>query len=105
MEAANGADGLRAWVESGGHVDLVLTDVVMPDGMSGRELADRLQKGRPQLRVIFTSGYSTDFAGRELALKEGQSFLQKPSTPKEILEAVRRSLDREDARRPPIVTD
>ena len=47
VEAANGADGLRAWVESGGRVDLVLTDVVMPDGMSGRELADRLQKGRP----------------------------------------------------------
>ena len=94
VEAANGADGLRAWVESGGRVDLVLTDVVMPDGMSGRELADRLQKGRPQLRVLFTSGYSTDFAGRELALKDGQSFLQKPSTPKEILEAVRRSLDR-----------
>jgi PAS domain S-box-containing protein len=99
VEAANGADGLRAWVESGGHVDLVLTDVVMPDGMSGRELANRLQKGRPQLRVIFTSGYSTDFAGRELVLKDGQSFLQKPSTPKEILEAVRRSLDRSVATR------
>jgi two-component system cell cycle sensor histidine kinase/response regulator CckA len=105
MEAANGADGLRAWVESGGRVDLVLTDVVMPDGMSGRELADRLQKGRPKLRVIFTSGYSTDFAGRELALKDGQSFLPKPSTPKEILDAVRRSLDRADASRPPIATD
>ncbi len=100
VEAANGADGLRAWVESGGRVDLVLTDVVMPDGMSGRELADRLQKGRPTLRVIFTSGYSTDFAGRELALKDGQSFLPKPSTPKEILDAVRRSLDRADASRP-----
>ena len=98
VEAANGADGLRMWVESGGRIDLVLTDVVMPDGMSGRELADRLQKGRPELRVIFTSGYSTDFAGRELALKDGQSFLQKPSTPKEILEAVRRSLDRSEAR-------
>ena len=98
VEAANGADGLRLWLECGGRVDLVLTDVVMPDGMSGRELAERLQKGRPQLRVIFTSGYSTDFAGRELALKEGQSFLPKPSTPKEILEAVRRSLDRSEAR-------
>jgi CheY-like chemotaxis protein len=99
VEAANGAEGLRAWVESGGRVDLVLTDVVMPDGMSGRELAERLQKGRPQLRVIFTSGYSPDFAGRELALTEGQSFLQKPSSPKQILEAVRRSLDRADASR------
>jgi len=99
VEAANGAEGVRMWVESGGRIDLVLTDVVMPDGMSGRELADRLQKGRPELRVVFTSGYSTDFAGRELALKDGQSFLQKPSTPKEILEAVRQSLDRAETRR------
>jgi hypothetical protein len=43
--------------------------------------------------VIFLSGYSTDFARRELALKDHQSVLQKPATPKEILEAVRRSLD------------
>ena len=86
----------------------------MPDGMSGRELADRLQKGRPQLRVIFTSGYSTDFAGRELVLKDGQSFLQKPSTPKEIRSSaavagpVRRDPGRRltlITRRPPIDTD
>ncbi len=94
IEAANGAEGLEAWHKAGGKVDLLLTDVVMPEGMSGRELAMRLQKDRPDLPVIFTSGYSADFAGRELSLRDGQSFLQKPTAPKEILNAVRRSLDR-----------
>ena len=93
IDAANGADGLRAWSEHEGRVDLLLTDVVMPDGMSGRELAERLQKKQPGLRVIFTSGYTTDFAGRELALKSGQWFLQKPAAPKEMLDIVRRAID------------
>jgi two-component system cell cycle sensor histidine kinase/response regulator CckA len=94
IEAANGAEGWRAFEEHGGRIDLALTDVVMPDGMSGRELADKLAKARPELPVLFTSGYTTDFAGRELSLKERQSFLQKPAAPKEMLAAVRRAMDR-----------
>ena len=94
IEAASGAEGVRAFEKNNGRIDLVLTDVVMPEGMSGRELADRLQGSRPDLRVIFTSGYSPDFAGRELALKDRQWFLQKPATPKEILEVIRTALDR-----------
>jgi two-component system cell cycle sensor histidine kinase/response regulator CckA len=93
IEAPSGASGYRAFQDAGGRVDLVLTDVVMPDGMSGRELADTLTKMRPDLRVVFTSGYSADFAG-ELSLHDRQSFLQKPASPKEILGAVRRALDR-----------
>jgi PAS domain S-box-containing protein len=92
--AVNGVEGLRAFQEATEPVDLVLTDIVMPGGMSGRELVDRLLKIAPDLRVIFTSGYSTDFAGHELILKEGQVFLQKPSRPAQILAAIRRVLDR-----------
>ena len=94
IEAKNGADGLRAWQAYDGQIDVVFTDVVMPDGMNGRELADKLRCMRPELRVIFTSGYTSDFAGRELSLKDRQSFLQKPATPKEMLDALRRALDR-----------
>jgi two-component system, cell cycle sensor histidine kinase and response regulator CckA len=93
IEAASGADGWRAFQGCGGNVDLVLTDVVMPDGMNGRQLADKLLSMRPGLRVLFTSGYSADFAGRELSLTNGQSLLQKPATPRQILDAVRHSLD------------
>jgi two-component system, cell cycle sensor histidine kinase and response regulator CckA len=94
IEAANGIEGLQAFKNCGAKIDLALTDVVMPDGMSGLELAKKLQTLQPDLRVVLMSGYSTDFAGRELALQDHQSFLQKPATPKEMLEAVRRSLDR-----------
>jgi CheY-like chemotaxis protein len=94
IEAENGADGIKGWQEAGGGIDLVLTDVVMPGGMSGRELAELLQRKQPGLPVIFTSGYSTDFAGRELSLTNRQSFLQKPASPQEMLTAVRRFLDR-----------
>ena len=94
IEAANGIEGLQAFKNCGAKIDLALTDVVMPDGMSGLELAKKLQTLQPDLRVVLMSGYSTDFAGRELALQVHQSFLQKPATPKQLLEAVRGSLDR-----------
>jgi len=93
IEAANGIEALLAWEKCGASIDLVLTDVVMPEGISGRDLADLLQAKRPGVRVLFTSGYSKDFGGRELNLKDGQSFLPKPATPQEILSTVRRSLD------------
>jgi two-component system, cell cycle sensor histidine kinase and response regulator CckA len=93
IEAASGTEALNLF-ERNTAIDLVLTDVVMPEGMGGRELADRLLDLNPALRVIFTSGYSPDFAGRELPLKDRQWFLQKPATPNDILEAVRTALDR-----------
>ena len=93
IAAANGVEGLRAFQESVDAIDLVLTDIVMPFGMSGRDLAERLVTMKPGLPVVFTSGYSTDFAGHELSLKERQTFLQKPARPAQILDAVRRTLD------------
>jgi FixJ family two-component response regulator len=70
-----------------------MTDIVLPEGISGIELAARLLKLRPQLRVVFTSGYSADIAGRELTLQPGQVFIQKPCSPQQILETVRKCLD------------
>jgi two-component system, cell cycle sensor histidine kinase and response regulator CckA len=93
LEAAHGPDALRVWDAHRDQIDLLLTDIVMPEGISGRELAARLQERKPGLRVIFTSGYSAEIAGRELTLKPGQNFIQKPSSPTELLETVRRCLD------------
>lgn len=93
LEAADGVEALRVWEERAGEIQLLLTDIVMPEGIGGRELAERLRERRPGLRVIFTSGYSAEIAGRELVLKEGQNFLQKPCPPDRILETVRRCLD------------
>jgi two-component system, cell cycle sensor histidine kinase and response regulator CckA len=74
-------------------VEIVLTDIVLPDGMGGLELAKRLLEGNPTLRIIFTSGYSADIAGRYLSLQVGQGFIQTPSSPRQLLETVRRALD------------
>ena len=93
LEAASGVDALRVWEEHKGSIQLLLTDIVMPEGISGLELATRLRKYRPDLRVIFTSGYSADIAGGQLHLQEGQNFIQKPSSPQQLLETVRRCLD------------
>jgi PAS domain S-box-containing protein len=93
LEAANGIEALQVWEQRKGPVSLLFTDIVMPEGVSGRELAARLQAGDSRLRVIFTSGYSGDVAGRELSLREGQNFLQKPYSRQRLLDTVRRCLD------------
>jgi PAS domain S-box-containing protein len=92
LEAGDGPEALKIWDGAVGKIDLLLTDIVMP-GMSGRDLAVRLQEKKPGLKVIFASGYSSEMAGRELALQPGQNFIQKPCSPSELLELVRRSLD------------
>ena len=94
LEAPNGVEAVRVWQRHKEPIHLLLTDIVMPEGMSGRELALRLRERNPALRVIFTSGYSPEIAGRELTLQPGQNFIQKPCPPFELLEAVRLSLDR-----------
>ncbi|MEP6619559.1 MAG: PAS domain S-box protein [bacterium] len=93
LEAEHGVQALRVWEEYTHPIHLLLTDIVMPEGISGRELADRLRQQNPELRIIFTTGYSAEIAGRELKLQPGQNFIQKPSAPMDLLETVRRSLD------------
>jgi FixJ family two-component response regulator len=65
----------------------------MPRGISGRDLAAWLRERKPDLRVIFTSGYTAEIAGRQLTLRPGENFLQKPTAPADVLVAVRRALD------------
>lgn len=93
LEAADGVEALRVWEQDQNAIDLLMTDIVMPEGISGRELAERLYARNPKLRVILTSGYSADIAGQELSLREGHDFLQKPASPRHLLDCVRRCLD------------
>jgi PAS domain S-box-containing protein len=78
-----------------GPIQLLLTDVVMP-GMNGRELADRLVASRPKTRILYMSGYTEEALGRSGvgSVAEDRGFLQKPFTPRELLEKVRAMLDR-----------
>ena len=65
----------------------------MPDGMSGFELAQQLQAAKPDLKVIFTSGYSGDVVGKKLNLVDGVNFLQKPYPPQKLLQVLTNHLN------------
>ena len=92
LEAASGRAALELWDQDKPHVDLLLTDMVMPDGMSGRQLAERLKADNPALKVLYTSGYSTELLGKDLGLQEGANFLQKPYPPSKLVQTVRTAL-------------
>ncbi|MEO5803472.1 MAG: GAF domain-containing protein, partial [Verrucomicrobiota bacterium] len=93
LEAASGVAALKVWEQHKGSIDLVLTDLVMPEGMTGRDLATRLQTESPQLKIVFTSGYSADIVGKDFVLRDGLNFLQKPYHPDKLAQTVRDCLD------------
>ena len=95
IEAASGADALMIWPQYRDQVSLLLTDLVMPSGVSGHQLARQLQAENPKLKVIFTTGYSSEIAGRELELRNGENFIQKPCTAEQLLHTIRKCLDSE----------
>jgi len=76
------------------HVDLLLTDVIMP-GMSGRELAKQLKARRPEVRALFMSGYTDDAVVRHGMLEPGLAYLEKPFRPTALLRKVREVLHKE----------
>jgi len=92
LEAGTGSEALRIFDQRNGEIDLLLTDMVMPEGMSGRELADSLRSRKPELKVIYTSGYSADVMGGELNRRDIR-FLQKPYPPPQLAQTVRECLD------------
>jgi two-component system cell cycle sensor histidine kinase/response regulator CckA len=91
LEAANGTDALGT-AHNGAKIDLLLTDVVMPE-MSGRELVDRFAKLRPNTKVLFMSGYTDDAIVRHGVLRPGTAYLQKPFSPDTLARKVRDVLD------------
>ena len=94
LTAISGVKALEVWREHHEKIHLLMTDMVMPGGVSGRELATRLTTDKPGLKVIYTSGYSAELAGKGLALHEGVNFLQKPWGMKRLKRTVREALDR-----------
>ena len=94
LEAGSGPEALEAWERHAGVIDLVLTDMVMPGGMSGRDLAVKLQAQHPSTRVVFTSGYNMEDKHTDFFRKGGVLFLQKPYTRDTLTKAVRECLDK-----------
>jgi len=94
LRAASGVDALKVWQEHKEQIQLLLTDVVMPDGMTGFELSRQLRAEKPDLNVVYMSGYTGDLAGNRSNLVEGFDFLQKPFVAKTLAETLRKNLDR-----------
>ncbi len=93
LEAASGVEALAVWHQRQKDIALLLTDMVMPVGLSGQELAEKFKAQKPDLKVIYTSGYSVEVAGKGLSLMEGISFLEKPFDATKLARAVRECLD------------
>jgi nitrogen-specific signal transduction histidine kinase/ActR/RegA family two-component response regulator len=93
LQAETGVQALELWQNCKAQVDLLLTDLVMPNNLNGRELAEMLRAERPRLKVIFTSGYSADVVGKDFVLRGGLHYLQKPYHPQKLAAAVRDCLD------------
>jgi PAS domain S-box-containing protein len=102
LAAANGVEALSLKQQPDtGHVDLLLTDVVMPH-MSGKELADRVRALFPHTRILFTSAYTENAIVHQGALDKGVALLQKPFTPSALAIKVREALDAPAAPKPEI---
>jgi PAS domain S-box-containing protein len=92
LAAAHGQEALHHWETNSETIDLLITDVVMPEGLGGFELAEQLRRTRPGLRIVFMSGYNPELMSRGFAASAGTRFLQKPFSPRTLLVEVHRLL-------------
>lgn len=92
LRAANGGEGLLICEHQQGKIDLMITDVIMPL-MSGGDLAARLKAFRPEIKVLFMSGYTDTAIVHHGVLAPGTAFLEKPFTPQAVSRKVREVLD------------
>ena len=92
LSANSGADAMEIIAEHIKPIDLLITDVVMPE-MSGPELANTLRRARGEMRVLYMSGYSDDSVLVRQGLPENSAFIRKPYTPQQFLQKVRETLD------------
>jgi PAS domain S-box-containing protein len=93
LEAGDGQEAFRLWEQHREEIALLLTDMVMPGGMTGKELAAKLKAEKQVLKVIYSSGYSLEMASGDLHLEADASYLAKPYEPAKLAAAIRRSLD------------
>jgi PAS domain S-box-containing protein len=94
LEAENGQAAVTLWRNLHQHIHLLLTDLVMPEGMTGLELAQRLKAAEPGLRVIISSGYSAGVAQEGSPAEDGIVYLPKPYDKSVLAKTVRDCLDR-----------
>ncbi len=100
LEASCGVEALNVWRQHQDSIDLLLTDMIMPHGISGLDLAHRVIAEKPLLRILFTSGYRVDQFETEFFRQGTAAFLQKPYTRCTLAQAVRQRLDQGEVELP-----
>jgi PAS domain S-box-containing protein len=95
LEAAHGPAALEVWQQYAGQIDLLITDMVMPEGLSGLDLAQQLWAKQPSLKVIITSGYNLEMAGHAIPAAGAFAFLQKPYALHDLSQTIRTCLDQQ----------
>ena len=93
LEADRSQTALDLWHQHQAKIDLLLTDIIMPGTLSGRDLAERLLQEKPSLKVVYCSGYSDDVLGKDFVTTRRFNFLQKPYDPLKLARMVRNHLD------------
>lgn len=92
LVAEHGVAALAQWAAHKDTIALVLTDIVMPEGMTGADLAREIRRDSPSCPILFTSGYAPEAARQDVELREGVNFLPKPLTAARLLSVVARAL-------------
>jgi len=93
LEAANGPEALRLWQEHADHIDLLFSDMVMPEGLMGSDLVEKFREKKPSLKVILSSGYNAELAGQSRSIIGGIAYLQKPYQIEVMSKMIRECLD------------
>lgn len=92
IEAVDGLETVARFRERNAEIDLILSDLIMPK-MNGKEAIDEIRKIRPEIRVIFSSGYAPETLEEKVSLEKGVNIISKPVSPRELLRKVRKVLD------------
>ncbi len=92
LDAADGIEALKLWTQHRDGIDLLLTDMMMPNGVSGRDLSQKLLADAPDLPVVYASGYSIELTAPDFCETERQVFLPKPYLTDQLLTTVQRCL-------------
>jgi len=91
MEAPDGREAVALWRKHPEPIDLLMTDMVMPGGLSGREVAAQFSLEHPEAAILYTSGYSVELFGEEMGLQEGLNYLPKPYLAKQLIDVAARA--------------
>ncbi len=103
LQAGSGVDALEVWKWYSPRIALLLTDMVIPDGMSGLQLAEQLKAQKPALKVVLMSGYTSEMVGQLHTGRRQSRFIQKPIRPDALARIVREALDEPSTAAEPVL--